>query len=121
MSEQTTQEQAEATPAITPEILAQAKKLIEKRQKNGTDAMTNALKYPGVIPGSIVHDTTAQKFMVKVKCVECGEVHSRYTSDLFQTFGLCPTCRKDKAKELKTVKKELLKKAMEAIRKGQIA
>ena len=106
---------------IPAEVLAQARKILEKKEKAGKDAMQNALKYPGVVPDSIQFDATAGKYTVEVKCVVTGKLHRRYTSDLFQTGGMSPEARKEKATELKGKKKELLKKAMEAIRNGQIA
>lgn len=50
----------------------------------------------------------------------CGEEHSRYTSDLFQTRGLCPTCRDAAKGELAKSKKALLKRAVEAIKAGSV-
>ena len=116
MSDTNTQEQVQ----IPAEVLAKAKQLMEKKQANAKKAAENAQKYPGVIPDTTEYDSVAGKYITLVKCVKCGEEHSRYTSDLFQTHGLCPTCRKALAGETKKANKELLTKAMEAIKAGKI-
>lgn len=128
VEEEETEEQEEQTEEIAPEteeipaeVLAQARKILEKKEKAGKDAMQNALKYPGVVAGSIQFEPVAGKYTVMVKCIKTGKLHRRYTSDLFQTGGLCPEAREEEKALLKKGKKELLKKAMEAIRNGQIA
>lgn len=113
MSGQNTQE-------LSPEVVAQAKKLLEKKTKALEKSRAKAESFPGVVAGSLRFDPVANKNQVDVECVRCGKVHQRYTSDLHQTNGICPDCKKDADKDARVEKKALLAKAMLAIKEGKI-
>ena len=52
------------TQELPAEVIAQAKKLLEKKQNAAKKAAENAQKYPGVIPDTCEYDAVAGKYIV---------------------------------------------------------
>lgn len=111
---------SEATQVeVTPELLKLASKEKAKQDKRRTDAMVNAMKYKGVIDGSIEFDESAQKFSVEVKCEVTSVIFRAYTSDLFQIDGLCPEERTKNQKAKLAAKRERTKLALALLAKQE--
>lgn len=105
---------------LSPEIVAAAKKLVAKREANLEKTRENLTKYPHAKADTLKFDDAAGKFSVEIECTKCGESRRVYTSDLFQV-KTCVACAGEAKKEKAGLKRELLKKAMEAIKNGEIS
>lgn len=106
---------------LSPEIIEMARKLSVKKKAKAEKARANlGEKYPWVKVDTLEYDEVAKKNSVQMDCVECGATHRRYTSDLFQTKGVCPDCMKEKKAEGRREKNALMKKAMELLAAGDL-
>lgn len=112
MSEQETME-------LSADVIAQAKKLVAKREAALEKTRENLEKYPHAKPETLKFDEVAKKYSVEIECAECGETERVYTSDLFQVQH-CKNCRAEAKKAKMAAKRETLKKAAEAIAKGLV-
>lgn len=103
----------------TQELSPAAKKLVAKREANLEKTRENLTKYPHAKADTLQYDDAAGKFSVEIECVKCGQSRRVFTSDLFQVTT-CTECASEVKKAKASQKRELLKKAMEAIKNGQI-
>jgi formylmethanofuran dehydrogenase subunit E len=115
-----TQEQTQEAE-LTPEIIEMARRITEKRAKKTAARYEHLLeRYPWIKIQTMRFNHKAMKYEVEMDCSECGVPHFRYTSDLFQTKGLCPECRAKAIKAAKKDKKDLLTRAMKLLAEGKI-
>ncbi|MDP2728247.1 MAG: hypothetical protein Q8P59_11975 [Dehalococcoidia bacterium] len=114
-------DQVATTQELSPELIEAAKKLLKQKVKKEQKAKENVrVNYPWADAETIRLDVVANKMQVDVTCTLCGDVHPRYTSDLFQTNGVCSKCKKQATKAAKEERKALLKRVTEMLASGQL-
>lgn len=111
----------ENTQVVSPEVLAQAQKILAKKEAAGAKRVENLAKYAHALVETLRFDAISNKYSVNIKCVKCGNTERVvHTSDLFQV-DTCTACSAEAKKEARASKKAELKAAMDLIRSGKVS
>jgi acetyl-CoA carboxylase beta subunit len=110
------------TQEISQEVLELAQKLAEAQKAKLAKTKENLKeKYPWIKEETLRYDGCAGKNSVEMDCVQCRKTHRRYTSDLFQTLGLCPECRASARKKAKALRAEQVAAALKFLAEKEVS